>query len=69
MKCRERPAGLRIKPGRGRKPVYAPHSAAEARSQAETLLHRSPRERRADIRDDEPRLGRWAFAPAASAGG
>ena len=24
---------------------------------------------RADIRDDEPRLGRWAFAPAASAGG
>jgi transposase len=40
----ERLAGLRIKPGRGRKPVYAPHSAAEARSQVETLLHRSPRE-------------------------
>lgn len=40
----ERLVGLKIKAGRGRKPVFAPHSRAEARAQVESVLHRSPRE-------------------------
>lgn len=36
------PAGLKIKPGRGRKPAYAPHTREEARAQVEEVLHRSP---------------------------
>lgn len=39
----ERLDGLKIKPGRGRKPVYAPRTQAEAQRQVETVLHRSPR--------------------------
>ncbi|RME40158.1 MAG: hypothetical protein D6793_00035, partial [Thermoflexia bacterium] len=38
----EGPEGLRIKPGRGRKPSYAPLTREEARLRVEQVLHRSP---------------------------
>lgn len=39
----ERVDGLRIRPGRGRKPVFAPRTQAEAQAQIETVLHQPPR--------------------------
>jgi transposase len=36
--------GLKIKPGRGRKPVFSPLSRQEAQTQIEWVLHQSPRQ-------------------------
>ncbi len=35
-------AGLKVKPGRGRKPAFSPRTKEEARGEVEALLHRAP---------------------------